>query len=157
MICCRKCEAFLLATISFFADPRRSCRNAPWMNSPDSPSRYGRPCRSTVRSHGGRLRSVPAIEHLNAVARRFADRVAISDGSQQITYSDLLARVLTLAQAIAAATPEGQAVGSLLRNSVWQPIAMLACMAAGRPWSRSIRAIRSNGSRLSPRRRGFPC
>jgi acyl-CoA synthetase (AMP-forming)/AMP-acid ligase II len=40
---------------------------------------------------------------------------------------------LTLANAISAATPKGQAVASLLRNSVWQPIAVLACMAAGSP------------------------
>jgi len=82
---------------------------------------------------GADFSNVPAFQHLSAVAKRFADRVAISDAAHQITYSDFLARVLTLARAIATAAPEGQAVGSLLRNSVWQPIAMLACMAVGRP------------------------
>ncbi|OAF10670.1 AMP-dependent synthetase [Bradyrhizobium centrolobii] len=75
---------------------------------------------------------VPTIEHLIAVTARFADRVAISDGTHSFTYSQLLSRVLALADVITAIIPEGDAVGWLLRGSVWQPIAMLACMAAGR-------------------------
>src|SRR6478735_3688402 len=75
---------------------------------------------------------VPAIEHLIAVTAKFADRVAISDGNHSFTYAQLLSRVLTLAQAISALIPEQEAVGWLLRSSAWQPIAMLACMAAGR-------------------------
>ncbi|MGY4455656.1 non-ribosomal peptide synthetase component F [Bradyrhizobium sp. i1.3.1] len=63
---------------------------------------------------------------------KFADRVAISDGNHSFTYAQLLSRVLTLAQAISALIPEQEAVGWLLRSSAWQPIAMLACMAAGR-------------------------
>ncbi|KZD21031.1 AMP-dependent synthetase [Tardiphaga robiniae] len=82
---------------------------------------------------GGEFAGVPAITHLDAVARRFPNNVAISDDTRQITYSDFLIRVLTLARAIAAVTPEGRAVGLLLRHSIWHPIAMLACMAAGRP------------------------
>ncbi|MBR0695037.1 AMP-binding protein [Bradyrhizobium lablabi] len=81
---------------------------------------------------GAEFAGVSAIEHLIAVTTKFADRVAISDGTHQLTYSQLLSRVLALAEAITAAIPEGDAVGWLLRSSVWQPIAMLACMAAGR-------------------------
>ncbi|MCP3398619.1 AMP-binding protein [Bradyrhizobium sp. CCGB20] len=75
---------------------------------------------------------VSAIEHLIAVTAKFANKVAISDGNHSFTYSQLLSRVLTLAQAIEALIPEGEALGWLLRSSAWQPIAMLACMAAGR-------------------------
>ncbi|NUU45271.1 AMP-binding protein [Tardiphaga robiniae] len=82
---------------------------------------------------GVEFAGVPAITHLDAVAKRFPNNVAISDDTRQITYSDFLIRVLTLAQAIAAVAPEGRAVGLLLRHSIWHPIAMLACMAAGRP------------------------
>src|ERR1700737_2311426 len=114
---------------SFFGDKGEPA-NARWMKSPEFPLDMGGPIDRPFDRMGADFASVPAIEHLSAVAKRFADRVAISDGADQITYSDFLARVLTLARAIATAIPEGQAVGSLLRNSVWQPIAMLACMAA---------------------------
>lgn len=38
-----------------------------------------------------------------------------------------------LAHVIATAVPDGLAIGLLLGNSVWHPIATLACMGAGRP------------------------
>ena len=122
-----------------FSDPipvsesQAELANARWMNCPDIPLDMGGPVDRPFAPLGAGFADVPAIEHLNALARRFADRIAISDGVSEITYSDLLARVLTLANAISAATPKGQAVASLLRNSVWQPIAVLACMAAGTP------------------------
>lgn len=81
---------------------------------------------------GAEFANVSAIDHLIAVTAKFPNKVAISDGNHCFTYSQLLCRVLTLAQAIGARIPEGEAVGWLLRGSAWQPIAMLACMAAGR-------------------------
>lgn len=81
---------------------------------------------------GADFADVPAIDHLVSVTAKFANKVAISDGTNSFTYSQLLSRVLTLAQAIEALIPESEAVGWLLRGSAWQPIAMLACMAAGR-------------------------
>ncbi|MDB5618247.1 AMP-binding protein [Tardiphaga sp.] len=117
---------------SFFGE-RGEAENARWMRSPEFPLDMGGPVNRPYDRMGADFSSVPAIEHLSAIAKRFSDRVAVSDSAHQITYSDFLARILTLAQVISTAVPEGQAVGSVLRNSVWQPIAMLACMAAGRP------------------------
>jgi|tagenome__1003787_1003787.scaffolds.fasta_scaffold20986967_2 acyl-CoA synthetase (AMP-forming)/AMP-acid ligase II/thioesterase domain-containing protein len=117
---------------SFFGehgDPANAC----WLKPPELALDMGGPVDRPYDRMGADFAGVCAIEHLRAVAARFADRVAVSDGACQITYSDFLARVLALAQVIATAVPEGRAIGSLLRNSVWQPIAMLACMAAGRP------------------------
>lgn len=107
--------------------------NALWMKSPECPLDMGGPIDRPFDRMGENFADVPAIKHLTAIATRFGDRIAMSDGAHQITYAEFLARVLRLADAIATATSEGEAVGSLLRNSVWQPIAMLACMAAGRP------------------------
>ncbi|MGY8706684.1 non-ribosomal peptide synthetase [Bradyrhizobium sp. 18BD] len=73
-----------------------------------------------------------ALDHLISVNARFGNKIAIDDGTYSFTYTQLLSRVLTLAQAIEALVPEGEAVGWLLRASAWQPIVMLACMAAGR-------------------------
>jgi acyl-CoA synthetase (AMP-forming)/AMP-acid ligase II/thioesterase domain-containing protein len=117
---------------SFFGD-KGTLAGASWMRSPDVPLDMGGPTDRPFDRMGADFSGVPAIEHLSAIAKRFPDKVALSDTTDQITYSELLTRVLTLAQEIATAIPKGQAVGSLLRNSVWQPIAMLACMTAGRP------------------------
>lgn len=104
-----------------------------WMKPPQLPLDLGGPVDRPFNCLGAEFASVPAIAHLNAVAKRFPNNVAISDDTRQITYSDFLIRVLTLAQTIVTAAPEGGAVGLLLRHSIWHPIAMLACMAAGRP------------------------
>ncbi len=117
---------------SLFEDKGKSA-NVRWMKSPEFPLDIGGPIDRPFDRMGADFAGVPAIEHLSMVAKQFAGRVAVSDSADQITYSDFLARVLALAQVIARAIPDGQAVGSLLRNSIWQPIAMLACMAAGRP------------------------
>jgi acyl-CoA synthetase (AMP-forming)/AMP-acid ligase II/thioesterase domain-containing protein len=82
---------------------------------------------------GCNFAGVAALEHLTAVAGKFPDKIAISDGASEFSYSELLTKVLGLAHVIATAVPDGQAVGLLLGNSVWHPIATLACMAAGRP------------------------
>lgn len=116
---------------SFFGENSEPA-NARWLKPPEFPLDMGGPVDRAYDRMGADFASVSAIEHLRAVTTRFANHVAVSDGAHQITYSDFLARVLALAKAIAE-VPEWHAVGSLLRNSVWQPIAMLACMAAGRP------------------------
>lgn len=103
-----------------------------WMNSSEMPLDLQGPIDRPFDRMGADFAAAPAIEHLKAIARRFADKTALSDRTHHITYSDFLAKVLRLANAIAAVTSEGEAVGSFLGNSVWQPIAMLACMAAGR-------------------------
>lgn len=106
---------------------------AVWMKPLELPLDAGGPVDRPFNPMGGEFASVPAIAHLSAVAKRFPNNVAISDDTRQITYSDFLIRVLTLAYAIVSAVPEGRAVGVLLRHSIWHPIALLACMAAGRP------------------------
>jgi acyl-CoA synthetase (AMP-forming)/AMP-acid ligase II/thioesterase domain-containing protein len=103
-----------------------------WVHSPEMPLDLQGPIGRPFERMGADFAGAPAIEHLRAVARKFADKIAVSDGIYQFTYAEFLARVLRLAQAIAAMTSEGEAVGSFLGISMWQPIAMLACMAAGR-------------------------
>lgn len=106
------------------------------------PARWSKPVDVALDLHGpidqpfdplgADFASVSAIDHLIAVTAKFPNKIAISDGNHCFTYSQLLSRVLTLAEAIGAVIPEGEAVGWLLRGSAWQPVAMLACMAAGR-------------------------
>ena len=77
--------------------------------------------------------SVPAFTHLERITANYGHKLAVSDGSTNLTYSELLHSVRHLACAIAAAVPEDKAVGLLLANSTWYPVAMLAAMLAGRP------------------------
>jgi acyl-CoA synthetase (AMP-forming)/AMP-acid ligase II len=62
-----------------------------------------------------------------------SDKLAVSDGVNRLTYSDTFSAVENLSRRIATAVADGQAVGILLANLVWYPVAMLACMVAGRP------------------------
>ena len=77
--------------------------------------------------------SIPVIEHLGAVVDRFPLKICVDDGTQQLTFAQLHARVVNLANVLSAFVPAGQAVGLMLPNCLWQPVAMLACMAAERP------------------------
>ena len=104
-----------------------------WISAPGFPLDLGGPVDRPFDRMGPEFASVAALEHLTTVAGNFPDKIAISDGACQFSYSELLTKVLGLAHAIATAVPGGQAVGLLLGNSVWHPIATLACMAAGRP------------------------
>ncbi len=76
----------------------------------------------------------PVLHHLAEIVSRQPDHPAIEDGARSINYGDLLDAVRRLARGIAGRTPEGAAVGLLLPLGSLQPLAMLACLAAGRPF-----------------------
>ncbi|QCI68410.1 non-ribosomal peptide synthetase [Phreatobacter stygius] len=76
--------------------------------------------------------AISAVDHLGRIARKYPDKLAISDGDLRLTYRALTEAVTRLALLIAAAVPAGQSVGLLLGNCGWYPVAMLAGMAAGR-------------------------
>jgi acyl-CoA synthetase (AMP-forming)/AMP-acid ligase II/thioesterase domain-containing protein len=76
---------------------------------------------------------ISAYGHLTRIVEKHPDKIAVSDGSSSLSYSELLSAVDNLAASIAAAVPEGLAVGLMLGSSIWFPVAMLAAMRAGRP------------------------
>src|SRR5689334_10017439 len=82
---------------------------------------------------GAGFADIPVFDHLRNVARQYPDKLAIGDGVNRLTYSELFRAVETLSYRIAAVVPEGQAVGILQANSAWYAVAILASMAAGRP------------------------
>jgi non-ribosomal peptide synthetase component F/thioesterase domain-containing protein/acyl carrier protein len=77
----------------------------------------------------------PIIELLEHVVRRQPDRMAVADGEATLTYAELWRGLSGLAEAIAAKTMPGDLVGILLPTCTHTPIAMLACLAAGRPFA----------------------
>lgn len=77
--------------------------------------------------------SVPAIEHLGRVVDRFPHKICVDDGTNQLTFARLHSVAVNLAHLLSALVPAGQAVGLMMPNCIWQPVAMIACMAAKRP------------------------
>lgn len=104
-----------------------------WTPAPERPLDSGGPIERPFDRMGPDFASRPAAEHLAAVATKYPNKIAVSDGAQRFTCAEFAARVASLARLIATAVPEDRAVGLLLQHSVWYPLAMLACMAAGRP------------------------
>ncbi len=78
--------------------------------------------------------SRPIIDLLEGVVRRQPDRIAVADGAATLTYAALWDGLAGLAGTIAERTKPGDAVGILLPPTVMAPLAMLACIAAGRPF-----------------------
>ena len=76
----------------------------------------------------------PIIEHLERVARRQRERIAVSDADSALTFGDLWDRVSGLAETLSAETKPGDLIGILLPACPMFPLAMLACLAAGRPF-----------------------
>ena len=74
------------------------------------------------------------IHRFERVARLFPDHVAVSDGAASLTYGQLWCGVGGLAERIAAATQPGSLVAVLAAANVLSAVAMLACLAAGRPF-----------------------
>ncbi|MER9745061.1 AMP-binding protein [Mesorhizobium sp. M0187] len=104
-----------------------------WSVVPEYDLDQGGPVWRRYRQMGAKFADIPIFDHLGDVARRHPDKLAISDGANRLTFSELFRAVETLATHIAAVVPEGQAIGILQANSAWYPVAMLATMAAGRP------------------------
>jgi thioesterase domain-containing protein/acyl-CoA synthetase (AMP-forming)/AMP-acid ligase II/acyl carrier protein len=82
---------------------------------------------------GSEFADVSVMDHLRIVAEQNPGKLAVSDGADRLTFSELLNAVEALSRRIAAAVPSGQAVGIFLANSALHTVAMLASMAAARP------------------------
>lgn len=75
----------------------------------------------------------PAIELFREAAETFAEHIACQDFDGHLTYAQLWAACRRLAATIEATVAAGAAVGVLLPNEASYPVAVLACLAAGRP------------------------
>src|SRR5689334_22201763 len=75
---------------------------------------------------------VPIIHLLEGVARRHRNRIAVSDADTSLSYAELWEGVSGLAETIAAETKPGDLIGIVLPTCSMFPVAMLACLAAGR-------------------------
>ena len=76
----------------------------------------------------------PIIGHFERVARRHPSRIAVTDSETSLSYAELWDGLSGLAETITAETKPGDLVGIALPTSSMFPLAMLACLAAGRPF-----------------------
>ena len=76
----------------------------------------------------------PVIAHLERIARRYPTRIAVTDSDTSLTFGKLWDGLSGLAETIARETRPGDLVGILLPTCSMFPVAMLACLAAGRPF-----------------------
>jgi amino acid adenylation domain-containing protein len=74
----------------------------------------------------------PIVDHLERVARRHRNRIAIGDTDSALTFGELWDALSGLAETLAADTQPGDLIGILLPACSLFPVAMLACLAAGR-------------------------
>ena len=76
----------------------------------------------------------PIIAHFERIARRHPNRIAVTDSDTSLSFSELWDGLSGLAEKIAAQTKPGDLIGIALPACTLFPIAMLACLATGRPF-----------------------
>lgn len=76
----------------------------------------------------------PIIDHLERVARRHRNRSAVTDSDTSLSFEELWDGLSGLAETIAAESKPGDLIGILLPTCSMFPLAILACLAAGRPF-----------------------
>jgi amino acid adenylation domain-containing protein len=105
-----------------------------WSDRSDFPLDWNGPTGRQFEFFPDEAKARPIIELLEAVVRRHPERVALVDAEISITYAEVWRRVADRAERIGAATAPGDLVGILAPVSTVFPIALLACLAAGRPF-----------------------
>jgi len=76
----------------------------------------------------------PIIDQFEHVAHRHRNRLAVTDSETSLSYAELWDGLSGLAETIAAETKPGDLIGIVLPTCSMFPLAMLACLAAGRPF-----------------------
>jgi len=72
------------------------------------------------------------IDQFERVARRHLNRIAVTDSDTSLSFAELWDGLSGLAETIAADTKPGDLIGILLPTCSMFPLAILACLAAGR-------------------------
>src|SRR5271170_5863915 len=76
----------------------------------------------------------PIIHHFERVARQHRDRIAVTNSDTSLSFGELWDGLSGLAEAIETDTQPGDLIGILLPTCSMFPLAILACLAAGRPF-----------------------
>jgi acyl-coenzyme A synthetase/AMP-(fatty) acid ligase/thioesterase domain-containing protein/acyl carrier protein len=109
-------------------------RTLAWLEDDRRPLDWNGPVDRIFRRFRDRDLQRPIIEHFERVARRRRGRIAIRDADTTLTFGELWDGVSGLAERLAAETKPGDLIGILLPACPLFPLAMLACLASGRPF-----------------------
>ncbi|HEX3952236.1 MAG TPA: alpha/beta fold hydrolase [Stellaceae bacterium] len=108
-------------------------RNDRWLDLPRQPLDLNGPVSRVYRRFDRESIDRPLFSVFLDVAERAPETVAVEDPTRRLTYGELRDGSCRLAQALTAMTPADRPIGVLLPNDAHYPIAVLACLAAGRP------------------------
>jgi acyl-coenzyme A synthetase/AMP-(fatty) acid ligase len=78
------------------------------------------------------LEVIGGIEVIERTARKFSNKVAVDDGSIQLTYAQFIDRAHGLATHLIETTENGSVIASLVHNTAASPIVIMACAMTGR-------------------------
>ncbi|RYJ03014.1 MAG: hypothetical protein EON47_05585, partial [Acetobacteraceae bacterium] len=101
-----------------------------WIATPEIPVDYRGPAGPPARIFGAAGRDRPVLASLRAAAARHPGRIAVEDAGRSLSFAALAAAVARLGGLLAEGTGP---VGLLLPNGAAYPVAVFACLAAGRP------------------------
>ena len=105
-----------------------------WLPAGDRPLDWNGPTdRPFIRLRDADLER-PIIDHLERVARRQPERTALTDCERRLSYGALWDGLSGLAETIGDETRPGELIAILLPAGALYTLAMLACLAAGRPF-----------------------
>jgi non-ribosomal peptide synthetase component F/thioesterase domain-containing protein/acyl carrier protein len=105
-----------------------------WLDESKHPLDWNGPTGRTFTRFRDEDLNRPIIDHLERVTRRHRNRIAVTDSHTSLSYGELWDGLSGLAETIAAETRPGDLVGILLPTCSMVPLAVLACLAAGRPF-----------------------
>lgn len=114
------------------AAPAAQAPQARWLDLPQQPFDLNGPAGHPYRPFERSWIERPIFDAFLAVAARAPDRIAVADGTRQLTFRELREAACRMARVLAEAVPEGVPVGILLPNDALYPVAVLGALAAGR-------------------------
>jgi non-ribosomal peptide synthetase component F/thioesterase domain-containing protein/acyl carrier protein len=109
-------------------------RSRGWLADDSRPLDWNGPTDRPFTPFGADALDHPIIDHFERVARLHRERIAIRDAGATLTFGELWDGVSGLAETLAANTSPGGLIGILLPAGPMFPLAMLACLASGRPF-----------------------
>jgi non-ribosomal peptide synthetase component F/thioesterase domain-containing protein/acyl carrier protein len=108
--------------------------NLEWLDDRKHPLDWNGPTARIFKRFGDDDLDRSIIDHFERVAHRHPDRIAITDIDTSVSFAQLWDGVSGLAETIGAESRPRELVGILLPPGPLFPLAMLACLAAGRPF-----------------------
>jgi amino acid adenylation domain-containing protein len=105
-----------------------------WTDQSDFPLDWNGPIHRPFDAFLDESKARPIVELLERVVNRFPERIALCGPEGQMTYAELWRALTGWAEQIAGMTAPSDLVGILAPVGPAFPVAMLACLAAGRPF-----------------------